>query len=251
MISYLSLSFASSFNRYVPTSRLTFCVLSSWMVWKRHISWTTTLKSSISWMCQNIRLLFYQLKNLCIKKSRLTSSTDEAIAQATGFPPKVLKCTPLANEAAISGNILMKKFTPSVTFYFKQYGKRRRESKASLLFFFKCKSNIFREKCRNFSRKLQGFKYLQFNYWQNTIATSYLCKLHKEKPDTVPTATNKRTFPGAWNYSYLAINTLDDTDSKGDVRINKMWCWGSRQPIQSVLIYFLKTWLNSIQVLQL
>lgn len=33
----------------------------------------------------------------------LTSSTDEAMVQAKGFPPKVLKCTPLAIEAAISG----------------------------------------------------------------------------------------------------------------------------------------------------
>lgn len=33
----------------------------------------------------------------------LTSSTDEAMAPATGFPPKVLKWTALLKEAAISG----------------------------------------------------------------------------------------------------------------------------------------------------
>lgn len=33
----------------------------------------------------------------------LTSSTAEAMAAATGFPPKVLKWTALLNEAAISG----------------------------------------------------------------------------------------------------------------------------------------------------
>lgn len=37
-----------------------------------------------------------------IKWSVLTSSTDEATAQANGFPPNVLKWTPFANELAIS-----------------------------------------------------------------------------------------------------------------------------------------------------
>lgn len=101
MIWYLSLSLASSVMRWVPTSRLFCCRPSSLTVCE--ISLRVYLQKGAKPICP---VRGQHGERVCGSHRRdrrfLTSSTDEAMAPATGFPPKVLKWTALLSEAAIS-----------------------------------------------------------------------------------------------------------------------------------------------------
>lgn len=77
-----------------------FIILSLVYHYLKHIFYPTIPDFIFILLCTYLCVMIYVFT--IVKWSLLTSSTDEAIAQANGFPPNVLKWTPFANDLAIS-----------------------------------------------------------------------------------------------------------------------------------------------------